>query len=55
VRERYVDIGDRVPAGRVLALNDTPELDKELSQARAGLAQTRATLAQAPARGCMRR
>lgn len=49
VRERYVDIGDRVQAGRLLALIDTPELDQELSQARAALAQTRAALAQAQA------
>lgn len=49
VRQRYVDIGDRVAAGTVLAQIDTPELDQELSQARAALAQTRSSLAQAGA------
>jgi len=49
VRERYVDIGERVAAGKVLAQIDTPELDQELSQARAALAQTRSGLAQARA------
>ncbi|HEU5322309.1 MAG TPA: efflux RND transporter periplasmic adaptor subunit, partial [Methylomirabilota bacterium] len=49
VRERYVDIGARVPAGKILAQIDTPELDQELGQARAALAQTRAGLAQAQA------
>ncbi len=46
VRERHVDIGDRVSVGKILAQIDTPELDQELAQARAALAQTRAGLAQ---------
>src|SRR5881296_2222779 len=49
VRERYVDIGAPVTAGKVLAQIDTPELDQELSQARAALAQARASYTQAQA------
>jgi len=49
VRERYVDIGDRVAAEKVLAQIDTPELDQELIQARSALAQTRSSLAQVQA------
>src|SRR5207302_1477067 len=38
------DIGAHVKAGEVLALIETPELDQQLSQARAMLAQTDANL-----------
>jgi RND family efflux transporter MFP subunit len=44
-----VDIGDKVEPGQLLAEIDTPEVDKELAQARAQLAQTRAAVAQAKA------
>ncbi len=38
------DIGARVEAGQVLAEIDTPELDQELNQSRAALAQAKANL-----------
>jgi len=40
-----VDIGGKVEAGQVLAEIDTPELDQELNQSRAALAQADANLA----------
>ncbi len=46
MRQRLVDIGDHVRAGQLLAEIETPELDQQLSQARAGLAQTQASLVQ---------
>jgi RND family efflux transporter MFP subunit len=46
VRRWFVDIGDHVHTGQVLAVLDTPDLDQQLAQARATLAQTKATLAQ---------
>lgn len=49
VREWKVDIGDRVAADDVLADIDTPELDQQLSQARAQLVQARAQVTQAQA------
>ncbi len=49
LRQWFVDIGDPVEAGKVLAEIDTPELDQQLSQARAVLAQAQASLAQTQA------
>jgi RND family efflux transporter MFP subunit len=40
----YVDIGDRVHAGQVLALIETPDLDAELAAARAQLKAAQATV-----------
>ena len=39
LKARYVDIGDHVTAGQLLAEIDTPEVDQQLSQAQATLAQ----------------
>ncbi len=39
VRKRYVDIGDHVKAGQLLAELDAPDLDQQVAQARAALAQ----------------
>src|SRR2546427_93408 len=49
VRERFVDIGDRVAAGKALAQIDTPQLGQELRQAPPALAPTPSSPAQAPA------
>jgi multidrug efflux system membrane fusion protein len=49
LRRWYVDIGDRVKAGQLLAEIDTPEVDQELQQADATLEQARAGLGQAEA------
>lgn len=45
--KRLADIGDRVKAGQLLAEIETPELDQQLSQGRASLAQSQAALEQA--------
>jgi RND family efflux transporter MFP subunit len=41
----FVDIGAQVKAGQLLAVIDTPELDQELEEAKAGLVQAQAALA----------
>jgi RND family efflux transporter MFP subunit len=46
--KRYlVDIGDRVEAGQLLAEIDTPEVDAQLSQARAAVEQAKANIEKA--------
>lgn len=44
LRRWRADIGDHVDAGQVLAEIDTPELDRELEQARASVVQSEAAL-----------
>jgi RND family efflux transporter MFP subunit len=44
VSHRYVDIGDHVKAGQLLAEIASPEIDQELSQAKAQFRQSRKTL-----------
>jgi RND family efflux transporter MFP subunit len=39
LKQRYVDIGDHVRSGQLLAMVDVPEIDQELAQAKAALAQ----------------
>lgn len=49
VRDWKVDIGDKVAQGQVLAEIETPELDQELRQGQAQLAQAQAGIVQAKA------
>lgn len=49
IAKREVDIGSRVHAGDLLALIAAPDLDQQLTQARAQLAQTNASLVAARA------
>ena len=49
IRKWYVDLGDKVHEGDLLADIDTPDVDQQLAQARAQLAQAEAGLAQAKA------
>ncbi len=42
LKKRFVDLGDHVTAGQPMAEIETPELDQQISQARAALAQNRA-------------
>jgi multidrug efflux pump subunit AcrA (membrane-fusion protein) len=49
LKQRYVDIGDRVRAGQKLADIDAPDLDQQVSQAQAALWQAQGQLGQAQA------
>jgi multidrug efflux pump subunit AcrA (membrane-fusion protein) len=46
LKRRYVDIGDHVHQGQLLALIDAPDLDQQVDQARAALRQAESQLAQ---------
>ncbi len=49
IRKRYVDIGDRVTAGQVLAEIEAPELEQQIKQAIASIDQANSTVEQAEA------
>jgi len=49
IRKRYVDIGDHVREGQLMAEIDAPELDEQVSQARAAVAQAQQQLGQSRA------
>jgi len=49
VAQRFVDIGDRVRKGRVMAIIAAPDLDQQVAQARAQVAQAQSALKQADA------
>jgi multidrug efflux pump subunit AcrA (membrane-fusion protein) len=44
LKQWFVDIGDHVAAGQLLAVIETPEIDQELAQTQAALAQSQANL-----------
>ncbi len=49
VQRRYVDIGDRVTAGQLLAEVEAPDLDQQVQQAQAAVVQAQADLERANA------
>ena len=49
LKHRYVDIGDRVSAGQLLAEIDAPDLDQQVTQGQAALSQAEGQLGQAEA------
>lgn len=55
LKKRYVDIGDRVKKGQLLAVIDAPDLDQQVEQARQQLHQAEADEAQQQAQLDLRR
>lgn len=49
VSKRYVDIGDRVKPGQLMAMIDAPDLDQQVDQARGTLLQSQSLLGQTQA------
>ena len=49
LKQRYVDIGDRVTEGQVLALIEAPELERQIQQAQSALDQANSAAQQAEA------
>ncbi|MGJ5818128.1 efflux RND transporter periplasmic adaptor subunit [Paludibaculum fermentans] len=49
LKRRYVDIGDKVRAGQLLAEIDAPDLDQQVTQAEAAVAQAEGQLGQSEA------
>jgi RND family efflux transporter MFP subunit len=49
VRKRFVDIGDRVKEGQLLAVVEAPEVDRQVQQAQASLSRAEAALEQSKA------
>jgi multidrug efflux pump subunit AcrA (membrane-fusion protein) len=49
LKRRYVDIGDRVSAGQLLAEIDAPDLDQQVTQAEAAVSQAEGQLGQTEA------
>ena len=49
IRKRYVDIGDRVKSGEIVAEIEAPELDQQITQAAASIAQDKSSVQQAQA------
>ncbi|HYZ86610.1 MAG TPA: efflux RND transporter periplasmic adaptor subunit [Bryobacteraceae bacterium] len=49
LKRRYVDIGDRVASGQLLAEIDAPDLDQQVTQAQGALSQAEAQLGQTEA------